>query len=99
MQTMNTDSRMSRTRINNDLIWKEPSHMQSTLHTLEAHVQAVTTRRLQEALRAEQIRHATANEPRGIPRIITNIRVAVGMSLIAFGERLRSEPAARTRTA
>lgn len=73
--------------------------MQSTLHTLEAHVLAVNTNRLQDALRAEQIRLATMNEPRGISRTISNVRVATGMALVALGERLRSQPKPQTRTA
>lgn len=74
---------------------KDHMTMNSYLHALEAHVRAVNSRRLEEALKVEQIRLALANQPRGVNRIIASVRSFVGEILINAGKRMVAEPAAR----
>ena len=72
--------------------------MNTSLHTLEVHVQAVSTNRLRQALLAEQIRIANAHQPRGAGRIMLAIRASTGSWLISVGEKLSQQQAPRTRT-
>jgi hypothetical protein len=81
--------------------------VQTSLHTLEAHVQAVNTNRLREALIAEQMRIANAERPHGLGKLIQVIRASMGGALITLGEKLSKQhatdkgltPTPRTRTA
>lgn len=65
--------------------------MHHPMLVLDAHVQAVTTNRMQQALLARQIRQATAGQAGPLSVAITNIRRAAGRSLIALGTRLHQE--------
>lgn len=65
--------------------------MQHPMLVLESHVQAVTTKRLQQALMAEQIRLATAGQPGPVAVMVTNVRRVAGEALIALGTRLHQE--------
>lgn len=89
-QTDHTNSRNKRSRINKDDPWKEMSTMNSNIDLLEAHVRAVNTRRMQEALVAQQLRLSQHNRPGFVSKIIANVRLSTAMILIAAGERLRN---------
>jgi hypothetical protein len=82
----------SRTRINNERSRKELHTMQSHIHVLDAHVQAVTTRRLLEARRAEMIRLAGLRPGNMLTRLVSRIRTATGRALVSTGQRLQREP-------
>jgi hypothetical protein len=82
----------SLTRINDERSWKEHHTMQSHIHVLDAHVQAVTTRRLLEARRAELIRLARQQRPSQLIRFIASIRRTSGRSLVSLGHWLQREP-------
>ena len=82
----------SRTRINNDATWKDPHTMHTPLFVLDAHIQAVSTNRLEQARRAELIRIARANRPSAIGRLISMLRRVSGDSLVAIGRKLQPEP-------
>jgi hypothetical protein len=72
---------------------KEHTAVHTSLHTLEAHVQAVNTTRLRQALIAEQVRLANANRPRGLGKVTLSIRTSMGGALIALGEKLSNQQA------
>jgi hypothetical protein len=84
----------SLTRINNERSWKEHHTMQSHIHVLDAHVQAVTTRRLLEARRAELIRLAGLRPENMLARLVSRIRTATGRALVSTGQWLQREPVA-----
>jgi hypothetical protein len=88
----------SLTRINTDLSGKEHNAVNPSLHTLEAHVQAVSTNRLRQALLAEQMRIANVQQPRSVGRIILALRASTGSWLITIGEKMSQQAAPRTRT-
>ncbi len=73
--------------------WKVQPKMNSHLHALEEHVRSVNSRRLEEALKAEQIRLASKYQVRGMNRIISNIRSGLGLFLIDAGKRIAAKPA------
>lgn len=80
-------------RINNGTYKGETPAMNSTMGSIEAHMQYVTTRQLENALHAEQLRLAKANRPGAMSTIVSNMRTSIGMVLIAIGERLQAEQA------
>jgi hypothetical protein len=88
-----TDRIDSLTRINNELQQREMPTMSTSLGNIDAHMQYVQTKQLQDALHAEQIRLATANRSGRMPKIVSNIRTSLGTMLIMFGERLQKEHA------
>lgn len=78
-----------RTRINNEVVWKESATMNQSLFIMDAHVQAVHSKRLQQARLAEQIRLARGQQPSRFSRIVTSFRQSTGGTLIALGQRLQ----------
>lgn len=92
-QTRIENDRMQSIPINNASNQKEMPEMNSYLHVLEEHVRVVNSQRLVDALEAEQIRLARANQPTGLSKVIANIRSSVGSFLISTGKRMAAEPA------
>jgi len=86
-------------RINNVQDRKDSATMHSQFHVLEEHVRAVNTRRLQEALAAEQLRLARRNQPERHNRLFASLRAFTGTLLVRAGERMIGQPATQTRTA
>jgi hypothetical protein len=92
-QTRLETDRVRSIHVNNASNQKEMPEMNSYLHVLEEHVRVVNSQRLVDALKAEQIRLARANQPSGLSKIIANIRSFVGSLLISTGKRMAAEPA------
>lgn len=66
--------------------------MYTHLHGLEPHVRAAQSRRLDEALKIEQLRQAKGTRQNRLATVVSNLRFAIGTLLITTGERIRREP-------
>jgi hypothetical protein len=94
-------------RINNERERGDRTTM-NTMANIEAHLQYVTTKQLQDALHEEQLKLARENRHGAMRTTLARTRIFVGTMLITFGERLQTskaarqtdvQPATRTRTA
>jgi hypothetical protein len=85
----------SLSRINNDQPWKEHRTMYTPLYVLEAHIQAVDSKRFQQARQAELIRLARQGQQGPANRLIASIRRSSGSALVAVGQWLQRTPADR----
>ena len=82
-------------RINNERERGDRTTM-NTMGNIEAHLQYVTTKQLQDALRHEQIKLARKNQPGTMRTVLVRMQRSIGTMLITFGERLQANQAARS---
>jgi hypothetical protein len=73
--------------------------MYTYTHGLDSHIQATTDRRIDDALKAEQIRIARGGQQGRISLVANRLRTLVGTLLISTGERLRQESMGSTAAA
>jgi hypothetical protein len=81
-------------RINNERERGDRTTM-NTLANIEAHLQYVTTKQLQDALHQEQLKLAQENHTGAMRTTLSRTRISIGTMLITFGERLQASQAAR----
>lgn len=98
-QIANEEARNSLDCINRHPPQKDSATMHPALHSLEEHVRVINANRLQEALRAEQLRLAKGRQTGSISRTITNMRIATATALISAGQRLASRQSTEVGTA
>jgi 5-enolpyruvylshikimate-3-phosphate synthase len=85
----------SRARINNEPDRKETRTMYTPLYVLEAHIDAVDTKRFQQARQAELMRLARQGQQGPVNRFIAAIRRSSGSALVSVGQWLQQTPADR----
>ena len=83
------------TRINNEQVRKENRTMYTPLYVLEAHIDAVDTKRFQQARQAELIRLARHGQQGLLDRMMTSFRQSSGSTLVSVGQWLQRTPADR----
>jgi hypothetical protein len=85
----------SLTRINNEPPWKDQRTMYTPLYVLDAHIEAVNTKRLQQVRQAELMRLARQGQQGLLQRIIARLRRSSGTTLVSVGQWLQRTPADR----
>jgi len=85
-----TDRVNSLTRINNERPDRGRPTVNTSLANIEAHLQYVTTKELENARRAEVMRIVRANRPGAVSTTIARVRLAIGTMLVTYGERLQA---------
>jgi len=88
--TRTADRINSLTRINDERPVRGKPTVNTSLANIEAHLQYVTTKELENARRAELLKIAKANRPGPISTVIANVRLSVGTMLVTIGERLQA---------
>lgn len=59
-------------------------------------IELIHKQRLQDVMRANQLRQARGNKPHGMIIVLNNVRNVVASLLISAGERVRQEPVRRS---
>lgn len=65
------------------------------LHGSEQQVLVIHERRIQEAMRANQLRQMRGHKPHGMIVALNNVRNFIALMLISAGEHVRQEPVRR----